>query len=238
MLPTETTLPADLRPTSLVPQVMRRIREKGLLSTIRRMSFLANELYWERRLGIDTADCIPREFLSEDPASIGYDPIGYRQLALALHHADLTAPTGTFIDYGCGQGRVLARASVLPFERIMGVELSSKLCDDANANIDRLSRRTTCKTIQVINENAKEFVVPDDTKNIFLFNPFTGHLLEGVVEQIRLSLERQPRDLTILYILPPKAVDIFSRQAWMNKTFQHAWSGLKLHVHHSLPSIL
>ncbi|MBC8355943.1 MAG: hypothetical protein H8E66_28535 [Planctomycetes bacterium] len=231
MLPTETTLPSDLRTATIVPRVLRRIRAKGLVPTLRRVSFLLYELYWERRLGIDTADCIPREFLSEDPASIGYDPIGYVQLALALRNADLSSPTGTFIDYGCGKARVLARASQLPFERIVGVELSSDLCDEARANIARLSPRTTCKEIKVVNTNAKQFVVPDDTKNIFLFNPFTGHVLEGVVEQIRQSLERQPRDLTILYILPSASADIFSQQEWMKSTFQHSWNGLKLHVY-------
>ncbi len=214
MLPTETTLPTDLRLASLLPRIARRIGEKGLIATARRMSFLACEMYWERRLGVDTADCIPAEYLSNDSANIGYDPIGYRHLAKALRYASLAAPRGTFIDYGCGKGRVLARASVLPFDRIIGVELASELCDDARANIKRLSSRARCKDIQVVNINAKKYVVPDDTTNLFLFNPFTGHILEGVVEQIRLSLERRPRELTILYILPSESGDVFSGQNW------------------------
>ena len=103
---------------------------------------------------------------------------------------------------------------------------------------NRLPSRVRCKDIQVVNANAKSYILPDDTKNIFLFNPFVGHLLEGVVEQIRFSLVRKPRDLTILYILPTESQDIFLSTKWMRKTFQHSWDGLKLHVHGSVPSEL
>ena len=236
MLPTETTLPTDWRPSSLISRTIRRIREKGLVPTARRVSFLAYELYWERRLGVDTADCIPREFLSDDPTSIGYDPLDYRSLAKALRHADLTQPTGTFLDYGCGKGRVLARASLLPFQRIIGVELSPRLSDEARANISQLARRRGGSDMQVVNTNANQYVVPDDTKNIFLFHPFTGHVLEAVVEQIRHSLERRPRDLTILYVLPTDAPNIFSRMDWIKQTAHQSWPGLKLSVHRSVPS--
>jgi SAM-dependent methyltransferase len=236
MLQTETTLPTDLSPLALFAQAIGRVRRKGFASTISRMSFLAYELYWERRFGIDTADCIPREMLSDDPASIGYDPIGYRQLSVALKHADLSTPTGTFLDYGCGKGRVLARASVLPFEKIVGVELSSDLCDAAQSNIEQLSSRSRCTSIEVVHANASVYVVPNDTRNIFLFNPFTRHILEDVVEQIRQSLEREPRDLTVLYILPPKSKDIFEQTSWMAKTAHHSWSGLKLCVHRAVPT--
>ncbi|MCB9874929.1 MAG: class I SAM-dependent methyltransferase [Planctomycetaceae bacterium] len=227
-----------MRLNSLLPRVLRRIRDKGLLETIGRMSFLAQEMYWERRLGVDTVGCLPREFVSEDPACVGYDPIGYRQLGEALRHANLRRPTGTFLDYGCGKGRVLARAATLPFDQIIGVETSTSLCSDARSNIERLSRFVRCKNISVVNGNAKTYVVPDDTKNIFLFNPFIGHILEGVTIQIQRSLERNPRELTILYVLPVESSDIFARKNWMKIAYHHSWGGIKLHVHHSVPSKL
>ncbi|MCA9141707.1 MAG: class I SAM-dependent methyltransferase [Planctomycetaceae bacterium] len=233
---TETTLPTDWRLISLLPRMVRRVRDKGLLATVRRICFLANELYWERRLGIDTAGCLSREEISDDPASVGYDPIGYRQLSHTLRYVHLQAPTGSFLDYGCGKGRVLARAAVLPFDRILGVEISSELSKAAEANIANLSRVARCRDIQVVNANACNFVVPDDTTNIFLFNPFTGHLLTSVVDRIRESLERKPRALAILYILPTEMSDIFDGVSWMKRTHQHSWRGITLHVHNSQPS--
>ncbi len=236
MLPTETTLPTDLSPTALVTQAITRVRSKGLVSTARRMSFLAYELYWERRLGIDTADCIPREMLSSDPASIGYDPVGYRHLAAAFRHIKRNDPMGTFLDYGCGKGRVVARAALLPFDRIVGVELSTDLCESARDNIRQMTKSSRCKNIEIVNANAAAYVLPDDTTSIFLFNPFTRHLLDSVVEQIRQSLLRKPRALTILYLLPSEMSDIFSDVDWMEQTAGKPWSGLKLHIHQSVPA--
>ncbi len=233
MLPTETTLPTDLRPTALVTQTINRIRRKGRLSTASRMSFLAYELYWERRLGIDTADCIPREMLTDDPASIGYDPIGYRQLTSAFRHVRIDDPSGTFLDYGCGKGRVVARASLLPFQRIVGVEVSVDLCDEARENVQQLTRSARCKQIEIVNADAAKYSVPDDTKNIFLFNPFTGHLLESVVEQIHQSLLRNPRPLTIMYVLPCEMDDIFHDVSWITQELAEPCGGLKLHIHRS-----
>lgn len=238
MLKTETSLPTDLRPTAIVRQAIGRVRRKGLISTVRRMSFLAYELYWERRLGIDTADCIPREMLSDDPASIGYDPVGYRQLSSALKHAQLGDPTGTFLDYGCGKGRVVARAAMLPFQRIVGVELSTELCEQARENVRQLTKSARCKQLEIVNANAITYVVPDDTTNIFLFNPFTGHLLRSVVNQIHQSLQRVPRPLTILYLLPSESDDIFHSVAWMQQIATEPWAGLKLHIHRSVTSEL
>ena len=39
---------------------------------------------------------------------------------------------------------------------------------------------------------------------IYLFNPFVGHVLSAVKENIRKSLVRAPRKLTLIYMFPHK----------------------------------
>jgi SAM-dependent methyltransferase len=48
----------------------------------------------------------------------------------------------TFIDIGCGKGRALLLASKFGFQRILGLELSSRLVAVAKTNISKYQRRT------------------------------------------------------------------------------------------------
>ena len=116
---------------ALPAQLVRRVREKGLLDTLRRTWFLTDQALRERWLGIDTQDYIPWQKICDDPACVDYDPIGYRTCRRALGMIDVDPATDVFVDYGCGKGRVVVLAARRKFQRVIGVELSAELADAA-----------------------------------------------------------------------------------------------------------
>jgi hypothetical protein len=58
--------------------------------------------------------------------------------------------------------------------------------------------------------DATDFTVPPEVTVIFLWNPFSGHVLERVFRNIRRSIEEYPRAVTILHLSPchPTALDL------------------------------
>jgi hypothetical protein len=95
-------------------------------------------------------------------------------------------------------GRVLVLAAAYPFRRIIGVELCSEFVAVARENLKRVEGKVKCKDIDIITTDAAQYAVPDDVTHIHLYNPFTGTTLASVVENIKQSVARSPRRLTVL----------------------------------------
>ena len=84
------------------------------------------------------------------------------------------------------------------FRRIVGVELDAQLHASAQAN-SRAGRRAACDNIDLICADATEYEVPDDVTIVYMFNPFLGSIFEKVLGKIQESLDRNPRELVMLY---------------------------------------
>lgn len=106
------------------------------------------------------------------------------------------------IDYGCGKGRALLVAGLYPFKKVIGLELCPELSSVAKKNIAVASSRLVCRNIDVLTQNATEFQLPQDSTVLHFYNPFQTNVLEKVIENIRKSLEKSPRELLILYANP------------------------------------
>ena len=102
------------------------------------------------------------------------------------------------VDLGSGKGGALIAMSALPFSRMAGVELSSALVAIARDNFRRLG----LSGIDLICSDAAEFTDYDAYSHIYMFNPFPATVMVAVVRNIQVSLQRAPRDLTILYRNP------------------------------------
>lgn len=111
-----------------------------------------------------------------------------------------------FVDLGSGKGRILMYASACPFRRIVGVEFAAELHAAASENVARGRHpRQRCADIEVVHCDAVEFEIPDDPCVFFLFNPFERYVLEQVVDNIRVSYERHPRPMYVVYHNPVHA---------------------------------
>jgi hypothetical protein len=111
-----------------------------------------------------------------------YDPAPWWTLNRSLQLAALRVEGFTFVDFGCGKGRVLLSALAMPFVRIVGVELSPTLSKIAEKNVScaRVIPRR-CSSVQVICADASEFLMPDGPNVLFFYNPFPLEVMEIVL---------------------------------------------------------
>jgi SAM-dependent methyltransferase len=171
-----------------------------------------HERLMEWRLGIRTAGLWRPGALPTDRQYHDYTPASYRAIGYLLDQAQ---PVGTFIDYGCGQGRVLVMAAPRPFRRVIGVELCPQLCTDARKNIEASKRFHRCAEVSVVNADATAWTVPDDATVLFFANSFSGEIARRVWSRVEDSLQRNPRALTVL---------VYNRQRMMEEVGAGAYA--------------
>ena len=114
--------------------------------------------------------------------------------ALALVPAELDSYT--FIDLGCGKGRALLVANQFAFRRVIGVEISPKLCQQARANVGRHPR------ITIVEQDAANFDYPSGPLVIYFYNPFLRPFLKRVLKRIQHQWEKDPRQVFVLSAFP------------------------------------
>src|SRR2546423_716134 len=107
-----------------------------------------------------------------------------------------------FIDFGSGKGRVLFVAAHYGFRKIIGVELSAKLNQIASRNIAKNRHRLVCKDVELVTVDAAQYDIPNDVTVAYLYNPFGSHVFSDVVDRIRASLVRSPRNFRLIYVNP------------------------------------
>ena len=106
----------------------------------------------------------------------------------------------TFVDFGCGKGRVVHQAAKRPFRRVIGVEISPALAEIARANLATRRHQHRCPNVEIVVADAKEFRVPDDLTIAYFWHPFTGETLEAVLRGIVDSIDRHPRPVRLIYL--------------------------------------
>jgi len=172
--------------------------------------------------GIETSQKVFRAFLNTgqkeaDAANNGYagsQPSVVRRALQALPTLD----GATFIDLGCGKGRVLAIATEFPFAAIQGIELSPPLARKATRNARRVAARFPQRTpIQVICGDATHPALPASGDVIlFLYNSFRGPLVEVLIDHLREAISVRKGHLFVVYYNPTNAAlfdasDAFAR---------------------------
>ena len=210
-------------------RVYSALRSRGVAGLTRRAWFLASTWLRERRLGIRTEQTIPWHELSDDADSVDYEASGYRTLRRALSLVEL-GRQDVFLDLGCGLGRPLVMAARHPVRRVIGVELSAELCEAARENLQRAAN-LRCGSWRVECAAAGQYEIPDEVSVLYMFNPFRGETLRTVIEQLRLSLARAPRQFTLLYVLPQAQDDPLANASWLTKLHDEPSEGLRLVVY-------
>jgi SAM-dependent methyltransferase len=171
---------------------------------------------FDRRHATDTSGHIPGETLT--PANrfnTAYYAISPSTLGQALELLPEPAFNFTFVDLGCGKGRALLVAAELPFQRIVGIELSTDLCQIARENT-RTNRR-----IDIQQHDAATVAYPDGPLLIFLYHPFLKPVVRRVLANLDHQRARRPDSTYLLYAN-------CTYQALFAPAFQLVWD-------HSLP---
>jgi SAM-dependent methyltransferase len=158
---------------------------------------------FDRYLGIETARPVHHGDLE-----FGDDAGGFYQasnwvnlvlLAQALRRIHVK-PTDSFIDFGCGKGQVLALAARFPFGKVIGLDLSPSLIATAQHNMDRIRAKSRSKAIELVQQNALDYEIPDDLTIAYFYMPFPTSVYEPVVRNIAASIARHPRTFRIIYL--------------------------------------
>ena len=102
------------------------------------------------------------------------------------------------VDIGSGKGGAAFTLSETPFEEVLGVEISQALVHIAEANAKRLS----LKSVRFVCSDARAFKDMDSFSHFYMYNPFPCTVMMDVLSNLRESLSRKPRPLTLIYKNP------------------------------------
>ncbi|MEM7210163.1 MAG: class I SAM-dependent methyltransferase [Pseudomonadota bacterium] len=180
-------------------QVARRIVRRS-----RRATGVAIDKWFDRLHKVDTCGFIPAKSLPVDSPRVKfsheYTPTPQTSFRRMLRQVPVNFADYTFVDYGSGKGRTLLIAAEHPFKRITGIEYSHVLVAIAEENVQKFKgKRFLCQNIESIEMDAAEYMPPDDPCLFFLFSPFNGEVLSGVIDRIRQSYRERPRPMALLY---------------------------------------
>ena len=215
-----------LRPSSLVPALLVS-QQVSLLLQIRqlfRRHFLGKASNdggihpFDRRYGVDTSGLLYADALStghaRDGANEGYYATAPSLLdeALALWQTTLggySLEDYTFIDLGCGKGRVVLLAAGYPFRAVTGIELNPELARTARANLRRWpSTRRACLAVQVVVGDILELKLLPGPVVLYLFNAFDRSVARAFLARLEDATRSRTAPIDLIYMHPDQA-DLF-----------------------------
>lgn len=164
---------------------------------------------FDRRHGVDTGGVIPQADLDVDgpnwvhgSAYVATSPVDF---STVLSPFELDIARTTFVDLGCGKGRVILMAAALPFARVVGVEYSPVLSGIARDNIARYRGPRAASVLEVVTGDAAEFQYPAGDLVVFMYHPFDAVVMQKVVAALGASMAGESRRLVVLYFKPVHA---------------------------------
>jgi hypothetical protein len=158
---------------------------------------------FERLRGLHTSQVVQLATVGlAHPERVDYHPSGWLSLRALLPPREVSA-ADVFADIGAGKGRVVYQAARrYGLKRVIGVELSPDLAEEARTNLERNRARLRCHDVEIVTGDALAWEVPDDLTIAYMFRPFTGATFRAVVDNLIASHDRAPRRLRILYVNP------------------------------------
>ena len=185
---------------------VRSTKEKGVLQTIKIACNVAMDLRFDWKYGTNTMRWVDPDSLdtrSDNRShSAPYRATKVRPLLRLLDRLELPRESN-FVDIGSGKGRVLLIASQYGFRKVVGIEFSGELCAIARENAEAYSRKTKpLSLIEVIEADATNYQFRAGDRVLFMYNPFDAFILAKVIDNIRRSLEENPRKIWLIYNTP------------------------------------
>lgn len=149
-------------------------------------------------------------------ASHHYQASGAHILDQTIACAAIDPAKFTFVDLGCGKGRVVLLAAARGFPRVIGVEFSPRLVATAMANAQTfLARGGATVTPEFWRGNAADFTVPAGDVFVYLYNSFGADILNGCLAQMEHAKRLDPaRRIVLAYVNPQHGAAVAARAGW------------------------
>ncbi len=192
------------------------------------MVTLCEEVLFDVRYGTNTFGNVKLDMLDiisdNKGRGVDYEPTRIRPFKKMLKVVEFPKEA-VFVDFGCGKGRALLAACDHGFRRVVGVEFSAELCEVARSNLDLYLRKRGIEAeTSIVLSDVVDYVVGDDENVFYMFNPFNEDVLEGVMKNICESLERNPREVRIIYHNPINR-HVIERREMFSLCCEHTFSG-------------
>ncbi len=212
------------------------LKERSSREVLAVLSNRLSDEFQERRLGIRTRGFLSGSQLGHVTSEFGaYLAAPYAALWWGLDLLSASQEGHAFLDIGSGMGRVVVVAGTRRFRRVIGVEISPGLAERARANI-ALARKRLHSPVEVLVADACEYAVPEDITVVHLFNPFGGTILTRVIANLRASLRRQPRRLSIIYGNPKEFERMRLGEGWATRrTSKEFYPGIEYALYDCAP---
>jgi SAM-dependent methyltransferase len=129
--------------------------------------------------------------------SHGYQASHSNRVADILASLPIRREQYSFVDVGCGKGRVLIVAEEIGFRNVTGVEISSALCETARKNLSICGIRG-----DILNSDAAKFEIPESACVLFLYSPFNRWVMHQFRRNVERRLKHSNEDIWIVYFSP------------------------------------
>jgi SAM-dependent methyltransferase len=161
---------------------------------------------FDKQFGIETSGIVSAEEIHPDEhlASLISPYIGSQPSIVRKGLSALGSYEGyTFIDYGCGKGRVVVVAGEFPFQEVVGVELSAALAATARANAAKVARQFPDRPrINIVEANVIDFPLPPRMMACFNYHAFGPEIVAGIIKKFEAGLASHIPHMFFIYYNP------------------------------------
>lgn len=193
--------------TNIFKKLVNSIKSRGILVSIKVLTSLFFDLWFDIRFGTDTMGFknLGNLDINSNFKKDGEDYIPTRAKHLRrIFKMKHFSKEDTFVDLGSGKGRTLLIASDY-LDNLKGVEFSEELCDIARKNIIVYGNKTG-KNLQdkvsVFCTDVTKYIISDEDNIFYLYNPFNETVLSKFISNLEISISKAPRKVWIIYYYP------------------------------------
>ena len=159
---------------------------------------------FDREWGTETSGMVTLDKLAIDSSNvqegIWYEPMSAKVLRRMMGRLDIDFGRFQFVDFGSGKGRVLMLAADFGFKKVIGVEFAPELHARAEKNIEIWQRRRQkLGDVELWCTDATEPPIPGDPLVAFFYSPFTGKVMEKVLQNLSSSWRNDPRPMVLMF---------------------------------------
>ena len=129
-----------------------------------------------------------------------YEPTSYEILGQLFDELPLNSSV-TFVDYGCGKGRLNFYVNHRFHCHSIGIELNQSYYEDAIQNLSSYSG-THKEQIKFHCMPAQSYVLNGFETHFYFFNPFSVEIFRHVIQNIYESIEENPRECILILYYP------------------------------------